>query len=159
MDFSLSEEQEAVRSLAAQILDGRLTPERRKEVDASDGRFDRALWSDLAAANLLGISLPEAVGGSGLGFLAAALVLAQQDARLTRMRLDFCAFHGDWRAAGWPRDYFDTWEARKLRQAGVDGALVDRLGLRLERLAAGFRRLGLSADEADRLVTTAELIL
>jgi len=92
-------------------------------------------------------------------FRRAVAVLAQQDARLTRMRLDFCAFLGDWRGAGWPRDYFDTWEAQKLRQAGVDGALVDRLGLRLERLAPGFRRLGLSADEADRLVTTAELIL
>ena len=77
MDFSLSDEQEAVRTVAAQILDGRLTPERRKEVEASDDRFDRGLWSDLAAANLLGLSVPEAAGGSGLGFLASALVLEQ----------------------------------------------------------------------------------
>jgi hypothetical protein len=92
-------------------------------------------------------------------FRTAVARLAAQDARLVRMRLDFCAFLGDWRAAGWPRDYFDTWEARKLKQAGVDAALVDRLGLRLERLAPGFRRLGLTADQADRLVTTAALIL
>jgi hypothetical protein len=92
-------------------------------------------------------------------FGAAVARLAQQDARLTRMRLDFCSFLGDWGKAGWPRNYFDTWYARKLKQAGVDPPLVDRLGLRLERLAPGLRRLGLSRSQADRLVTTAELVL
>jgi hypothetical protein len=85
--------------------------------------------------------------------------LARQDARLARIRLDFCRFLDDWRSAGWPHDYFDAWEARKLKRAGIDAALVDRLGLRLERLAPGLRRLGLTRDQADRLVTTAELIL
>jgi hypothetical protein len=66
---------------------------------------------------------------------------------------------GDWGKAGWPRSYFDTWYARKLKQAGVDAPLVDRLGLRLERLAPGLRRLGLTRTQADRLVTTAELVL
>jgi hypothetical protein len=36
---------------------------------------------------------------------------------------------------------------------------LDRLGLRLERLAPGLRRLGLTRTQADRLVTTAELVL
>ena len=77
MDFALDDEQEAVRALAAQILDGQLTNERRKEVEAGDDRVDRALWSELAKANLLGISLPDADGGSGLGFLATALILEE----------------------------------------------------------------------------------
>jgi hypothetical protein len=47
----------------------------------------------------------------------------------------------------------------KLRRAGADAALVDRLGLRLERLALGFGRLGLTPDQADRVVTTAEITL
>ena len=92
-------------------------------------------------------------------FRADVAQLARQDARLTRMRLDFCSFLDDWRKAGWTRGYFDTWEGRKLKQAGIDASLVDRLGLRLERLAPGFRRLGLTRDQADRLVTTAELVL
>jgi hypothetical protein len=92
-------------------------------------------------------------------FRAAVAQLARQDARLTRMRLDFCSFLADWRRAGWPRGYFDMWYARKLKQAGVDAALVDRLGLRLERLAPGFTRLGLARDQADRLVIAAELVL
>src|SRR2546421_1675850 len=40
--------------------------------------------------------------------------LARQDARLTLIRFDLCAFLGDWRAAGWARGYFDTWEAQQL---------------------------------------------
>jgi len=92
-------------------------------------------------------------------FRAAVARLARQDARLTRLRLDFCSFLGDWRKAGWPRSYFDTWYARRLKQAGIDADLVDRLGLRLEQLAPGFRHLGLTGSQADRLVTTAELVL
>jgi hypothetical protein len=92
-------------------------------------------------------------------FRAAVAQLARQDARLTRMHLDFCSFLGDWRKAGWPRGYFNTWYARTLKQAGVDAPLVDRLGLRLERLAPGLRHFGLTRTQADRLVTTAELVL
>jgi hypothetical protein len=92
-------------------------------------------------------------------FRAAVAQLARQDARLTRMRLDFCSFLGDWRQAGWPRSYFDAWYARTLKQAGVDAPLVDRLGLRLDRMAPGLRHLGLTPAQADRLVTTAELVL
>jgi hypothetical protein len=92
-------------------------------------------------------------------FRAVVGQLARQDARLTRMHLDFCSFLGDWRKAGWPRSYFDTWYARMLKQVRVDAAVVDRLGLRLERLAPGLRHLGLTRAQADRLVTTAELVL
>jgi hypothetical protein len=92
-------------------------------------------------------------------FRATVARLAGQDARLARLRLDFCAFLDDWREAGWPRRYFDTWYARKLKQAGIDAALVDRLGLRLEPLAPGLRHLGLTRRQADRLVRTAELVL
>ena len=92
-------------------------------------------------------------------FRAVVARLARQDARLTRMRLDFCSFFDDWRKARWPRGYFDTWYGGKLELAGIDAWLVDRLGLRLERLAPGLRHLGLSRTQADRLATTAELVL
>jgi acyl-CoA dehydrogenase len=78
VNFDLSEEQEAVRDLAAQIFSGSVTVERVKEVEASEDRVDRALWGELAAANLLGIALPEEHGGSGLGVTEACLVLQQQ---------------------------------------------------------------------------------
>jgi 3-oxocholest-4-en-26-oyl-CoA dehydrogenase beta subunit len=78
MDFSYSEEQEAVRELAGQIFSERSTHERLKEVEGAagpEGPFDRALWSELAAAGLLGIGLPEEVGGAGLDFVAECLVI------------------------------------------------------------------------------------
>ncbi|MGA2836714.1 MAG: acyl-CoA dehydrogenase family protein [Acidimicrobiales bacterium] len=77
MDFSFSEEQEAVRELADRIFTDLSTQERLRqmEIDPSSDRFDRKLWSELAAAGLLGIALPEDVGGAGLGFLETALVV------------------------------------------------------------------------------------
>ncbi len=76
MDFSFSEEQEAVRELADRIFTDLSTPERLREFESEpDGdRFDRKLWGELAAAGLLGIALPEDVGGAGLGFLESGLL-------------------------------------------------------------------------------------
>jgi len=78
VNFALTEEQTAVRDLAEQIFTGTVTVDRVKEIEASDDRIDRALWRELADANLLGIALPEEHGGSGLGLTETALVLEQQ---------------------------------------------------------------------------------
>lgn len=78
MDFTFDETQLAVRDLAAQIFSGQVDVERVKEVEASDERFDRRLWAGLATADLLGLVLPEGVGGGGLGVVELALVLEQQ---------------------------------------------------------------------------------
>jgi acyl-CoA dehydrogenase len=78
MDFSYSEEQEAVRQLAGQIFGERATHERLKQVEAEagdEGPFDRDLWRELANAGLIGIHLSEDVGGAGLDFVAACLVI------------------------------------------------------------------------------------
>lgn len=77
MDFSFNDEQEAVRELADRIFTDLSTHERLRTIEAEpDGdRFDRALWSELANAGLLGIALPEDVGGAGLGFVETALVV------------------------------------------------------------------------------------
>jgi alkylation response protein AidB-like acyl-CoA dehydrogenase len=61
MDFALDEEQQAVADLAGRILDEQ--PERERA------------WAELAKANLLGLCLPEDVGGSGYGFVEACLLL------------------------------------------------------------------------------------
>ncbi|HSS12098.1 MAG TPA: acyl-CoA dehydrogenase family protein [Acidimicrobiales bacterium] len=75
MDFSFTEEQQAVGDLARQILTDQVTHERLKEVEAGQEGIDRRTWAELAKANLLGVALPEDVGGSGLGFLAACVLL------------------------------------------------------------------------------------
>jgi acyl-CoA dehydrogenase len=76
MDFSFSEAQEAVRELAERIFTDLSTPERLRQFESEpDGdRFDRKLWGELAAAGLLGIALPESVGGAGLGYLETGLL-------------------------------------------------------------------------------------
>ncbi len=77
MDFSFSEEQEAVRELADRIFGDLATHERLREIESDpDGdHFDRKLWSELAAAGLIGIALPEEVGGAGLGFVETGLLV------------------------------------------------------------------------------------
>ncbi len=78
MDFTYSEEQEAVRELAGRIFGERVTHERLKAIEAAaadEGPIDRELWGELAQAGLLGIALGEDVGGAGLDFVAACLVI------------------------------------------------------------------------------------
>ncbi len=77
MDFSFSEEQDAVKDLAAQILDGQLGNDALKVFDKSGEPYDAGTWAEFAKAGLLGIALPESAGGAGLGFIEAALVLEQ----------------------------------------------------------------------------------
>jgi alkylation response protein AidB-like acyl-CoA dehydrogenase len=77
MDFSFSEEQEAVRDLAGRIFTDLATNERLREIESEpDGDyFDAKLWSELAAAGMLGIALPEDVGGAGLGFVETGVIV------------------------------------------------------------------------------------
>ncbi len=77
MDFGLSEEQLELRGLARRILSDRMTPARLKEIDASTDWFDRDTWAELAKANLLGVALPEADGGLGMGFSDLCLLLVE----------------------------------------------------------------------------------
>jgi alkylation response protein AidB-like acyl-CoA dehydrogenase len=87
MDFAFTEEQAAVRDLAEQVFTGTATLERVKEVEASDERIDRALWKELATTGLLGIGLPEAHGGAGLGFVEVCLTLLAQGRRVAPVPL------------------------------------------------------------------------
>jgi alkylation response protein AidB-like acyl-CoA dehydrogenase len=78
MDFTLTEEQQAVADLATKLLGDQSTPARLKELEAGDEMvFDRDLWAKLADANLLGVAIPEAQGGLGLGPVELGLLLEQ----------------------------------------------------------------------------------
>src|SRR5262245_44802927 len=77
MDFTFTEEQETITKVARQLFEHRATPEHLTDLEAGDVRNDAALWRELATADLLGIALPDNVGGSGHGFLELALLLAE----------------------------------------------------------------------------------
>ena len=78
MEFTFSEEQEAVRQAAEGLFTGLVTPDRVKAVEATDERVDRELWAELAKADLLGIAIPEADGGGGFGLVELCIVLEAQ---------------------------------------------------------------------------------
>jgi alkylation response protein AidB-like acyl-CoA dehydrogenase len=78
MDFSLTDEQQAVRDLGKRILSDNVTQEALRAVEASDRPgFDASLWSRLSEAGLLGIAVPEEQGGLGLGFLELCQLLEE----------------------------------------------------------------------------------
>jgi len=80
MDFTFNDEQTAVREAARGILDGLVDPDRVAAVEATEDRFDRELWAELAKADLLGLAVPTADGGAGYGMVELCLVLEAQGA-------------------------------------------------------------------------------
>ena len=119
MDFSYSEEQEAVRQLAGQIFGDRSTHDRLKEIEATagdDGPFDRELWKELAGAGLLGIHLGEDVGGAGLDFVAACLVIEAAGRTAAYVPVVETMVYG-----ALPIDRFGTDAQRKTWLTGVAG--------------------------------------
>ena len=75
MDFSFNSDQEALRDLARKLLTDRCTPEQLKAVAQSESKTDDVLWQAMIDAGLVGISVPEADGGAGLGLIETCLVL------------------------------------------------------------------------------------
>jgi alkylation response protein AidB-like acyl-CoA dehydrogenase len=77
MDFSFSDEQQALRALARQVFEDHLTHERLKQVAAEPDWFARDVWAVLADAKLLGVALAEEYGGGGLGVVELCLLLEE----------------------------------------------------------------------------------
>jgi 3-oxocholest-4-en-26-oyl-CoA dehydrogenase beta subunit len=78
VDFTFTEEQDAVAEAARSVFDGMVTPAHVAEIERTNDRVDDDLWAALARSNLLGLAVPEAHGGSGLGLTEVCLVLEQQ---------------------------------------------------------------------------------
>ena len=77
MDFRFSDEQTTVRDLARGILEKEVSPERVKRAEAEGAAFDRALWSTLADAGLLGLAVPAELGGMGFGLTELCVLLQE----------------------------------------------------------------------------------
>ncbi len=77
MDFSLTEEQAELRELAARVFTEWVPVARLEQLEATAERFDRALWQELAATGLLGVTVPEDDGGLGFAMVELALVCEQ----------------------------------------------------------------------------------
>jgi alkylation response protein AidB-like acyl-CoA dehydrogenase len=77
MDFNFSEEQTMLRDLAGEILGQEVTQELLRKVEAGDDWVSRELWGKLAEANLLGLAVPEELGGMGFGIIELCILLEQ----------------------------------------------------------------------------------
>jgi len=87
MDFGFSEDQVALRELARTMFTDHGSHARLRTIEAQPEWCDRALWDELATAKLLGVALPEDVGGSGLGFLELCLLCEEQGRAVTPVPL------------------------------------------------------------------------
>jgi len=78
MDFSQTEEQKDIQTLANQILTDQVTVEALHKFDSRDTvRYDGKLWAQLADSGLLGITLPTDKGGMGFGFNELCLFIEE----------------------------------------------------------------------------------
>ncbi|MBY0287634.1 MAG: acyl-CoA/acyl-ACP dehydrogenase [Mycobacteriaceae bacterium] len=75
MDFKTTEASEDLGGLARTITESVSTPERQRELDGLDERFDKTLWSKLIEADILSTAAPESLGGGGFGALEQVAVL------------------------------------------------------------------------------------
>ena len=78
MDFTFSEEQQAIDEAVSSIFAGLVTPDRVGEVERTEDRVDAELWAALAAADLLGLGTPESLGGIGGGMVDIGQLLVAQ---------------------------------------------------------------------------------
>jgi len=78
MDFNLTEDQQALSSLAEEIFAGQSTDERLKKLFQAGTEFDAELWGKVTDAGLVGAVIDEKHGGGDLGMVGLALVLEQQ---------------------------------------------------------------------------------
>ena len=139
MDFTFTDEQQAVRDLAAQILGDHSAPDALRTLERSgEPRFDSALWGTLADAGLLGIGVPEADGGAGLGLIEAACVIE---------------------AAGKVAGAVPVWETLGLGVPALLAADTDAAHAWLARVAGGDAVLTAAWHQGDGLGTTPSITL
>jgi hypothetical protein len=77
MDFNFTQDQDALRELAKRILGDHSTDDRLKSLKAAGQWLDEPAWKALAQASLLGVAVPEAYGGSGMGLIELGVLLEE----------------------------------------------------------------------------------
>jgi alkylation response protein AidB-like acyl-CoA dehydrogenase len=77
VDFGFSEDQELLRSVVGDYLRAKAPPAYARAMMDDPVGVTEELWRGVAELGWLGLTIPEAYGGSGLGYLDLALVLEE----------------------------------------------------------------------------------
>jgi alkylation response protein AidB-like acyl-CoA dehydrogenase len=74
MDFAFTDEQDELRGTVAEVL-ADLSPESEvRRLMATDEGYDRKVWRQFADIGLLGLAVPEELGGAGCGLVEVGVV-------------------------------------------------------------------------------------
>jgi alkylation response protein AidB-like acyl-CoA dehydrogenase len=74
VNFEFSDEQKEIGAQARRFLEARCPPAAVRAVLEGSEPYDKGLWTGLAEMGFLGVAIPEAYGGLGLGYLELCLV-------------------------------------------------------------------------------------
>jgi len=77
MDFSFTEEQDMLRTLARDFLAEQCPKAKVREMDKDEKGFDPQLWRSMAELGWLGLIFPEEYGGMGAGFMDLVVLLEE----------------------------------------------------------------------------------
>ncbi len=77
MDFAFTEDQQGIRAALRQIFTDLVTDESLKGLEREGRYFHEKVWRALAEAEMLGLALPEEVGGTGLGLIELCFLLQE----------------------------------------------------------------------------------
>ena len=76
MNFDFSDDQQAIKRTASELLAERFKLEKVREL-AEDGRYDDEVWSELCELGWPGIFIDEAHGGQGLGVVELIILMEE----------------------------------------------------------------------------------
>ena len=152
MEFSFTDDQNAIRELAYQIFTDRATDEFLLSFSRQDATYDDELWNTLAEQGLLGIAVPEEFGGTGLGFTELCLVLEEQGRRVAPVPLFASLVLGGLPIAQFGSDAMkQTWlSAMASGEAKLSAAIAEA------NMNAALRKPVKAVQEGDNWVLTGE---
>ncbi|TET50767.1 MAG: acyl-CoA dehydrogenase, partial [Dehalococcoidia bacterium] len=77
MDFSFTEEQDMLRTLARDFLAKECPKAKVRELDRDEKGYDPRLWRSMAELGWLGLVFPEEYGGTGASFLDLVILMEE----------------------------------------------------------------------------------
>lgn len=128
MDFSLTDDQQALRDLAARILDDATSDEAIRAFADSGRPYDETLWKTLADSGLLGLAVSEANGGMGLGMIDLGLVLEEQGRTLAPLPLTATIALSAWALDAYGGEAHRAWLPRILSGEAILTAAIEEVG-------------------------------